>query len=224
MPFPLPPELPPEPGLGFKHAAFRRDPRARAPVGFFEIHAENYMGDGGPPHARLARLRARLRALDPRRRPLDRRHGPLDRDHLARLRALCDRYEPESFSEHLAWSTHDGAFLNDLLPLPYNEETLALVATMSTRCRRRSAGGCCSRTRRAISPSPTEHDETEFLRRDRAAHRLRAPPRRQQRLRLGGQPPDDALAYLDAFPLEHVGEIHLGGHDEDRCPRLAHRC
>jgi uncharacterized protein (UPF0276 family) len=52
---------------------------------------------------------------------------PLDRAHLARLKALCDRYEPESFSEHLAWSTHNDVFFNDLLPLPYSEETLAHV-------------------------------------------------------------------------------------------------
>ena len=64
------------------------------------------MGAGGPPHAQLGALRERY-ALSV--------HGvglsigsiePLDRDHLARLKLLCDRYEPESFSEHLAWSSH----------------------------------------------------------------------------------------------------------------------
>ena len=53
---------------------------------------------------------------------------PLDRDHLARLKTLCDRYAPESFSEHLAWSSHDDVYLNDLLPLPYTPQTLARVA------------------------------------------------------------------------------------------------
>ena len=53
--------------------------------------------------------------------------GPLDADHLARLRALIDRYQPESFSEHLAWSSHGAEYLNDLLPLPYAGETLAIV-------------------------------------------------------------------------------------------------
>jgi hypothetical protein len=62
MPFPLPPGLPPEPGLGFKpqHYAAIRD--ARAPVGFFEIHAENYMGAGGPPHARRSGPTTRSRS------------------------------------------------------------------------------------------------------------------------------------------------------------------
>jgi hypothetical protein len=53
---------------------------------------------------------------------------PLDRPHLLRLRRLCDRYEPAGFSEHLAWSTHDGLYLNDLLPLPYTQQTLDRVA------------------------------------------------------------------------------------------------
>ena len=52
---------------------------------------------------------------------------PLDREHLERLKALIDRYQPAMFSEHLAWSTHDGVFLNDLLPLPYNRATLQRV-------------------------------------------------------------------------------------------------
>ena len=53
---------------------------------------------------------------------------PLDREHLTRLKPLCDRYAPASFSEHLAWSSHDGVYFNDLLPLPYTEQTLARVA------------------------------------------------------------------------------------------------
>ena len=107
---------------------FSRNSRHRQAVGFFEVHAENYMGAGGPSHAQLTALRERY-ALSV--------HGvglsigsmqPLDRAHLARLKILCDRYEPESFSEHLAWSSHDGIYFNDLLPLPYTEETLARVA------------------------------------------------------------------------------------------------
>lgn len=96
-------------------------------VDFFEIHAENYMGHGGPPHDLLRRIRADY--------PLS-IHGvglsiggmaALDRDHLARLKRLIAVYQPALFSEHLAWSTHDGVFLNDLLPLPYNEVSLAHV-------------------------------------------------------------------------------------------------
>lgn len=96
-------------------------------VGFFEVHAENFMGAGGPPHRYLKAIRERY--------PLS-IHGvglslgsskDLDQQHLRRLKELLGRYEPRFFSEHLAWSTHDGYSLNDLLPLPYNPQTLEQV-------------------------------------------------------------------------------------------------
>src|ERR1700738_2573049 len=106
--------LPARAGVGFKPAHFRDILASPQPVGFFEVHAENYMGAGGPPHAQLSALRERY-ALSI--------HGvglsigsmqALDRAHLLRLRTLCDRYAPASFSEHLAWSSHDGVYFNDL--------------------------------------------------------------------------------------------------------------
>jgi uncharacterized protein (UPF0276 family) len=121
-------QLPRRAGVGFKPEHFSTINSAPQPIGFFEVHAENYMGAGGPPHAQLGRLREDY-ALSI--------HGvglsigsmqPLDKEHLRRLKLVCDRYEPESFSEHLAWSTHDTVFLNDLLPLPYTDETLARVS------------------------------------------------------------------------------------------------
>jgi len=85
------------------------------------------MGQGGLPHAQLSALRGHYGlSLDGVGLSIG-RPGSLDRDHLARLHHLCDRYEPESFSEHLAWSSHDGAYLNDLLPLPYTAETPGIV-------------------------------------------------------------------------------------------------
>ena len=53
----------------------------------------------------------------------------IDRSHLARLRALIDTVDPILVSGHLAWSTHEGAYLNDLLPLPFDENALRLVTT-----------------------------------------------------------------------------------------------
>src|ERR1700675_1417885 len=121
-------DLPARSGVGFKAAHFRDILAGPQPLGFFEVHAESYMGAGGPPHAQLGALRERY-ALSV--------HGvglsigsmrQLDRDHLARLKTLCERYMPESFSEHLAWSSHGDVYLNDLLPLPYTQQTLARVA------------------------------------------------------------------------------------------------
>jgi uncharacterized protein len=119
--------LPARTGLGFKPEHFADICAAPGAVGFYEVHAENYMGAGGAPHAMLARLRD-SHALSLHGVGLSiGGAGALDPDHLGRLKALVDRYQPESFSEHLAWSSHGAAWLNDLLPLPYTDETLGLV-------------------------------------------------------------------------------------------------
>jgi len=119
--------LPSGPGVGYKPRHFSAIMADAGPVQWLEVHAENYMGDGGRPLAQLRHLAERF--------PIS-LHGvglsiggeePLHADHLARLRHLCDWLHPASFSEHLAWSTHDGAYLNDLLPLPYTPATLTRV-------------------------------------------------------------------------------------------------
>lgn len=119
--------LPPRAGVGLKPEHFQQIIETWPAVGFFEIHAENYMVGGGPYHHYLTRIRERY--------PLS-IHGvglsiggetPLDVVHLARLAALIERYSPQSFSEHLAWSSHGEVFLNDLLPVPYDDRTLQRV-------------------------------------------------------------------------------------------------
>ena len=118
----------PSVGVGFKPEHFEAIVETRPELGFFEVHAENYMGAGGAPHRRLDAIRERY--------PLSLHGvglsigspGPLDRAHLQRLAGVAKRFEPTLVSEHLAWSTHEDAFLNDLLPLPYTAETLARVS------------------------------------------------------------------------------------------------
>ena len=119
--------IPARGGVGLKAEHYRTIVETLPDVGFFEVHAENYMGAGGPPHRYLSAIRERY--------PLS-LHGvglsigadrPLDKDHLQRLKELIERYRPGLFSEHLAWSSHDIGFLNDLLPVPYTAETLARV-------------------------------------------------------------------------------------------------
>jgi uncharacterized protein len=119
--------LPVRVGLGLKPEHFQRIIDTGPDIGFFEIHAENYLVDGGPYHHYLTRIRERY--------PLS-IHGvglsiggetPLDQDHLNALARLIDRYAPQSFSEHLAWASHGDLFLNDLLPVPYNTQTLQRV-------------------------------------------------------------------------------------------------
>ena len=207
--------LPARAGIGFKPQHLADILAAEQPVGFFEVHAENYMGAGGPPHAQLGALRD-VYALSV--------HGvglsiggeaPLDRAHLARLKALCDRYEPESFSEHLAWSTHGDVFFNDLLPLPYTDETLARVCRHVDEVQETLG-------REMLLENPSTYllfaestiDEVDFL--DAVAQRTGC------RLLLdvnnvfvsARNHGCDPRAYLARFPLHRVGEIHLGGHAE----------
>ena len=184
---------------------------------WLEIHAENYMGDGGRPHAQIRALAERF-AISV--------HGvglsiggeaPLDTDHLARLRHLVGWLNPASFSEHLAWSTHDVGFLNDLLPLPYTAATLSRVADHIDQVQ--EALG-----RRMLLENPstylafaeTEMTEIEFLTELAGrtgcgllldVNNVFVSATNQQ---------TDPVSYIDAFPLHAVGEIHLGGHDGDR--------
>ena len=214
-----PSALPPEPGLGFKPEHFEAIRAAQPSIGFFEVHAENYMGDGGPPHAMLAALRAD-HALSIHGVGLSiGGPGPLDGAHLARLRRLCDRYAPASFSEHLAWSSHDGAYFNDLLPLPYTRETLARVcehvdATQSALGRRMLLENPSAYLDFAESDWPEPEFLREIARRTGCGLLLdvnnlyvSAINRRE-----------DPWAALDAFPLAAVGEIHLAGHDAEALP------
>lgn len=207
--------LPCRTGIGFKPEHFAEIDSGPQPVGFFEVHAENYMGAGGPPHARLARLREDY-ALSV--------HGvglsigamqPLDRDHLARLKRLCDRYEPESFSEHLAWSSHGEVFLNDLLPLPYTRETLALVVDHIDEVQETLG-------RRMLLENPATYllfedstiEETDFLQAlaERTGCGLLLDV---NNVFVAATNHDlDPFDYLARFPLGHVGEIHLDGHSE----------
>lgn len=208
--------LPDAPGVGYKpqhYSAILADP---APVQWLEIHAENYMGDGGRPIAQLKHLAERF--------PISLHgvglsiggEGPLDAAHLARLKTLSDWLQPASFSEHLAWSTHDGAYLNDLLPLPFTDATLARVAAhidevQDTLGRRMLLENPSSYLAFAESTWSEPDFLRELVRRTGCGLLLDVNNVFISATNLGTDP----HAYVDAFPLEAVGEIHLGGHDAD---------
>ncbi len=210
------PNLPAAPGVGYKPQHFGDITTDARPVEWLEIHAENYMGDGGRPLAQLRHLAENFAFSV---------HGvglsiggelPLDRDHLARLKHLCDWLQPASFSEHLAWSTHDAHFLNDLLPLPYTDATLTRVADHIDQVQ-----NVLGRQMLLENPSSylafdeSTYAEPEFL--DEVAKRtgcgllLDVNNIFVSATNLKLDPRD----YVDAFALHRVGEIHLGGHDED---------
>lgn len=208
--------IPPRAGVGLKPEHYRDILDDAPDIGWFEIHAENYMGEGGPPHAYLTAVRESY--------PLSLHgvglsiggSGPLDKAHLDRLKALVDRYQPSLFSEHLAWSSHDTVYLNDLLPLPYTEETLQRVCAHIDEVQ-----VTLQRPMLLENPSTyvafteTSMSEVEFLReivrRTGCGLLLDVNNVFVQATNHGFEPID----FLDSFPAEHVGEIHLGGHAED---------
>ena len=207
--------LPNTPGVGFKPQHFDDILSGEQPIGFIEVHAENYMGAGGPPHAMLRRLREAY-ALSI--------HGvglsigsmaPLDTEHLSRLKVLCERYEPASFSEHLAWSSHGDVYLNDLLPLPYTPETLARIVDHVDQVQH-----ALNREMLLENPSTyiqfadTTIPETEFLAEIAARTGCGLLLDINNVFVQAKNHGTNAQDYLMAFPLARVKEIHLGGHDE----------
>lgn len=185
-------------------------------IGFFEVHAENYMGAGGLPHKALTAVREQW-ALSV--------HGvglsigaerDLNEDHLDRLKKVVDRYQPGLVSEHLAWSTHDTVFLNDLLPVPYTEAVLQRVVAhidqVQTKLGRQIL---IENPSTYVAFAESEMAEVEFIREMQKrsgcgllldVNNVHVSATNQKY---------DARAYVDSFPVEHVGEIHLGGHAID---------
>lgn len=119
--------LPKTVGVGYKPQHYADILMHPPSLGWLEVHAENYLGSGGRPIAQLRALREHYAfSVHGVGLSIGSEQG-IDPDHLSRVKKLCDWLNPAQFSEHLAWSTHDVGFLNDLLPLPYDRKTLMRV-------------------------------------------------------------------------------------------------
>jgi hypothetical protein len=206
----------PAAGVGFKAEHFSEALAAPAADLWFEVHAENYMVAGGPRLAMLETVR--------RERPLS-LHGvgmslagaaDPDPDHLAALKRLVDRFEPELVSEHLAWSRLDGRCFPDLLPVPRTNEVLKRLTANIGRVQ--DALG-----RQILIENPTHYlelrdhqwSETSFLcelaRRTGCKLLIDV-----NNIAVGAHNIGyDAAAWLEAIPARLVGEIHLAGHTPD---------
>jgi uncharacterized protein (UPF0276 family) len=208
--------LPAAAGVGLKARHYQSFLDDAAAPAFFEVHAENFMGAGGAPHAWLARLHEKS--------PFS-LHGvglslggesPLDRAHIDRLASLIGRHQPESFSEHLAWSSHDGRHFNDLLPIAYDSGTLQRVCEHIDQVQ--SGLGL-----RMLLENPATYIEfeastwneadfiAEVIRRAGCGLLLDVNNAYVSCINHGRDPG----AYLTALPLQAVGEIHLAGHGID---------
>jgi uncharacterized protein (UPF0276 family) len=209
--------LPTAAGIGLKPVHYQALLDDADPPGFVEVHAENYMGAGGAAHAWLTKVHERL--------PLS-VHGvglsiggedDLDEAHLERLAKLIDRYQPESFSEHLAWSSHGRNYFNDLLPIVYDEASLARVCAhvdrVQARLRRRMLlENTATYVEFAASTMSEAGFLSEVIRRTGCGLLLDVNNIHVSCSNHGR----DAAQYLAALPLAATGEIHLAGFSVER--------
>jgi uncharacterized protein (UPF0276 family) len=204
--------VPASAGIGLRAQHYRDMVASRPAIGWFEVHSENYFGEGGIPLYFLERIRADY--------PLS-LHGvglslgsadPLNRKHIDRLKGLVDRFEPGLVSEHLSWSSIGGRYLNDLLPLPYTEEALKHVCERIIRVQD-------SLGRPILIENPSSYleythstiSEWEFI--SKVAEEadcgiLLDVNNVYVSARNHGF---DAHRYLANVPIDRVGEIHLAG-------------
>jgi uncharacterized protein (UPF0276 family) len=212
VPRDAPARIPARAGVGLRAPHYRDVLESRPPVGWLEVHSENYFGAGGPPLHYLERIREHY--------PIS-LHGvgmslgstdPLDTRYLARLKALIERIEPGLVSDHLSWSSVNRRHFNDLLPLPYTEEALEQV------CSRVAAVqdflGC-----RLLVENPSTYlhypessiPEPQFMaelaRRTGCGLLFDV-----NNVYVSACNQDfDARRYIDSIPARHVAELHLAG-------------
>lgn len=200
-------------GVGLKADHYKTILETKPDIGWFEVHPENYMGDGGSPHAYLSAIRQDY--------PLS-LHGvgmslggvdPLDQAHLSRFASLVERYQPALVSEHLAWATHKGDFLNDLLPLPLTQEALDVMAEHVDQMQ-------SALKRQVLVENPSTYlsfegevmEEPEFLvalaARTGCGLLLDVNNVYVSACNHGFDP----VAYIDAIPPGLIGEVHVAGH------------
>ena len=211
--------IPARAGIGLRAEHYREVVATRPAVGWFEVHSENYFGDGGAPHHYLEQVR--------RDYPLS-LHGvglslgsadELNRTHLEKLKALIQRYEPGLVSDHLSWSSVDGRYLNDLLPLPYTGESLRHVAAHVS-----AAQDFLGREILIENPSSylqyrhSDMGEAEFLAELSARSGCGILLDVNNIYVSASNHGFDAQAYLRAIPPTRVREIHLAGHTVNRYP------
>ncbi len=199
-------------GIGLKAQHMAEILEERPALGFLEIHAENYMGDGGAPHRWLSAIAEHY--------PLS-VHGvglslggaqPLDGGHLEKLARVVERYRPRLVSEHLAWSVMGGHYLNDLLPIPYDEESLAIVADHVGQVQDRLGRPILVENPAVYVAFDSTLAEPQFLSelvgRTGCGLLVDLNNIHVSHRNVGLE----IETYLDALPRHAVGEIHLAGH------------
>ncbi|OBX12014.1 DUF692 domain-containing protein [Gallibacterium genomosp. 3] len=204
-------------GIGLKIEHFELMLQQPDYVDFVEIHAENYMVPGGAMHHYLQRIYDIY--------PLS-LHGvglsigsdaALDEEHIDRLKALIDRYQPQLFSEHLAWSSHGVNFYNDLLPLAYTNKKLNQVCEHIDHLQHRlQRQMLLENPSTYVEFSANEMEETDFISEvvKRTGCGLLLDVNNVYVSAVNHQ--RDPYVYLQQLPLSAVQQMHIAGYSEDQ--------
>jgi uncharacterized protein (UPF0276 family) len=200
-------------GIGLRALHHEQVIAHRPPVAWFEAHSENYFARGGTQPRYLRAIREHYPVA---------LHGvglgigstdPLDEKHIAQLQRLVRDVDPLFVSEHLSWSSLGGRHTNDLLPLPYTAESLALVTRrvreLQERLERRILVENVSSYLEFADSEISEWDFLAELARSAGCGILLDVNNIFVNARNHGF---DPLLYLDAMPAQSVEEIHLAGH------------
>jgi len=210
---PVPGPIPARAGIGLRSVHHQALLDEQPAIGWIEAHTENYFHDGGAAVRALERARANY--------PLS-LHGVglglgsadgLDREHLARVKRAIARFEPALVSEHACWGHAGGECFNDLLPLPYTDEAVTLLAKQVAQAQDFLGRRLLIENVSAYVTFEHSHlDEWHFLaavaRESGCALLLDVNNVYVSACNLGL----DARAFVAGMPRENVGEIHLAGH------------
>lgn len=201
-------------GVGLRHPYYQDILDTKPAIGWLEVHPENYFGGGA--HRRFLReisahYPISLHAVG---LSLGSAH-PVSDDHLRQIKELMDICKPFAVSDHAAWSASGNAHLNDLLPLPYTEETLdALCRNIERTQETLGRPILLENPSTYIAFKDNEMSEAEFMnaatRRTGCGLLLDINNIYVQSRNHGLNP----FAYIDAIDAEKVGEMHLAGHTE----------
>lgn len=205
--------LPQRAGVGLKSVHYNDILTSWPDLGFFEVHPENFMCAGGPPHYYLTKIREHYAlSLHGVGLSIGGSQAPSD-EHLKQLKILLDRYQPESFSEHLAWSSHEAGYFNDLLPLPLTKETCDTVVEHIDQIQTTLGHRLLLENPSTyITFEQSTYDEVDFLTEvaNRSGCGLLLDVNNVYISCTNHE--KNSETYIDRFPMHLVGEIHLGGH------------
>jgi uncharacterized protein (UPF0276 family) len=211
------PALPCGVGVGLKAAHYTDALTGSRRPAFLEVHAENYLHAGGPAHRHLTAIRSICRLS---------LHGvglslggptPPRPAQLAARRALIQRYQPDQFSEHLAWTGIGDSYFNDLLPVAYTPDTLTrVVEHVDATQNALGVRILIENPSTYLQFSQCSYSEPQFLselvRRSGCGLLLDV----NNIVVSAANHGQDARQYLQNLPLHAVGEIHLAAHRECR--------